>query len=105
MPPQQTNLTSETGPDAAVALGRSLPEKAAAWPQAASARNVLSLLKRYWRAFGERRRYRTVRIALRELSDRQLTDIGLTGPEIDCIAAHRAFERLREGMTDLWMRS
>ena len=89
MPPQQTTLTSETGGDAAAALGGALPEKEAVWPQAASARNVLSLLKRYWRAFRERRRCRTVRIALHELSDRQLTDIGLTGPEIDCIAAHR----------------
>jgi uncharacterized protein YjiS (DUF1127 family) len=133
MPPRQTNLTSETGRDAARlgldlsialvkdAMGQALPaarsdaaiaapgntvsEKDAAGPPAASTRNVLSLLRGYWRAFQERRQRRWLRSGLHDLSDRELMDIGVTRAEIDCIAAHRAIERLRDGTTHLWMRS
>ena len=129
MPPQQTNLTSETGrdaeglgldlsvalvkdamgdalaamrPDASiVALRDALSEKDAAGPPAASAQSVLSLLKGYWRAFQERRQRRRLRASLHDLSDRQLTDIGVTRGEIDCIAAHRAIDRLRDGTSIL----
>jgi uncharacterized protein YjiS (DUF1127 family) len=66
---------------------------------------VLSLLKRCWRAFQEQRQRQRVRASLHDLSDRELKDIGLTSTEIDCIAAHRALDRLRGGTTDLWMRS
>jgi uncharacterized protein YjiS (DUF1127 family) len=99
MPPQQTNLTSETGRDATAALDGALSEKDAARPQATSARNVLSLLKRYWRAFQEQCQRQRLRAALRDLNERELMDIGVTSAEIDFIAAHRAFNKLRDGTT------
>ena len=128
MPPQQTNLTSETGRDAAglgldlsiasvkdamgdalaaarptAALDDALSEKDAAGPTAASTRSVPGLLKRYWRAFQEQRQRQRLRASLHDLSDRELMDIGVTRAEIDCIAAHRAIDRLRDGTTHLWM--
>jgi uncharacterized protein YjiS (DUF1127 family) len=133
MPPQQTNLTSETGRDAAglgldlsIALVKdamgealaaarrdasiaaprdALSEKDAAGPPAASTRSVLSLLKGFWRASQERRQRQRLRTSLHDLSDRELMDIGVTRAEIDCIAAHRAIERLRDGTAHLWIRS
>jgi uncharacterized protein YjiS (DUF1127 family) len=129
MPTQQTNLTSETGRDSAgvgfdfsialvkeamddalattrptatiAALDGALSEKDAAEPPATSARSVLSLLKRYWRAFQERYRRQRLRATLHDLSDRELVDIGVTRAEIDCIAAYRAFDKLRDGTTYL----
>ena len=126
MPPHQTNLTSETGRDAAglglnlsialvkdamgealaaarpdasiVARSDALSEKDAAGPPATSAPSVLSLLRRYWRAFQERRQRQRLRASLHDLSDRELMDIGVTRAEIDCIAAHRAIDRLRDGI-------
>ena len=125
MPTQQTNPTSETGRDAAgvgldfsialvkeamddvlatarpnatiAALDGALSEKDAAEPPATSARSVLSSLKRYWRAFQEWYQRQRLRATLHELSDRELTDIGVTRAEIDCIAAYRAFDKLRDG--------
>ncbi|SFJ76031.1 DUF1127 domain-containing protein [Bradyrhizobium sp. cf659] len=88
MPPQQTNITSETEVDAA-RLRRDLSI-------------VLSLLKRYWRAFRERRRSPTV--TLQDLSDRELMDIGLTRGEIDYITPERAIDTLRDRATALWSR-
>jgi uncharacterized protein YjiS (DUF1127 family) len=124
MPTQQTNLTSETEQDAAVlgldlsialvkealgdtltaarpnasiaALDDALSEKDAG-RTAASTRSILSLFKRYWRAFRERR--------LHDLSDRELMDIGVTRGEIDYIARHRAIDRLRDSTTHLWILS
>jgi uncharacterized protein YjiS (DUF1127 family) len=129
MPTQQTNLTSETGRDSAragfdfsialvkeavddvlattrphatiAALDGALSEKDAAEPPATSARSVLSLLKRYWRAFQERYQRQRLRATLHDLSDRELVDIGVTRAEIDCIAAYRAFDKLRDGTTYL----
>ena len=131
MPPQQTDLISETKRDAAAtgldlsialvkgemgdalpaarhdaslaALTNALSEKDAAGPPAAAARSVFSLLERYWRAFQEGRRRERLRVSLRDLSRRQLMDIGLTPGDIDYIAAHRAIERLRDSTTRLWM--
>jgi uncharacterized protein YjiS (DUF1127 family) len=111
MPPQQTNLTSEPGREAAglrfdfanASAKDALSEKQAAGPPVASTRNVLRSLKGYWRAFRERRRRNRLRVSLNDLSDRQLMDIGLTPGDIDCIVAHRAFERLRDGTTNLWL--
>ena len=123
MPPQQTNLTSETGRDAAglrlaaalvkdgaghalaaaspnasiAALRDTLSEKEAAGPPVALTRSILSLLKEYWRAFRKRRQHERSRVSLHELSDRQLKDIGLTPDDIDCIFARRAIERFRDG--------
>lgn len=131
MPTQQTNLTSETGRDSAgvsfdvsIALVKeamddvlattrptatiaapdgALSEKDAAEPPAtsASARSVLGLLKRYWRAFQKRYQRQRLRDTLHDLSDRELMDIGVTRAEIDCIAAYRAFDKLRDGTTYL----
>ena len=93
-------------PDASiVALREALSEKDAAGPPAASARSVLSLLKGYWRAFQEQRQRQRLRASLHDLSDRELMDIGVTRAEIDCIAAHRAIDRLRDGTMLLWMLS
>ena len=133
MPTQQTNLTSETGRDSAgvgfdfsialvkeamddvlatarpnatiAALDGALSEKDAAEPPATSARSVLSLLKRYWLAFQERRKRQRSRATLHDLSDRELMDIGVTRAEIDCIAAYRAFDELRDGTAYFWIRS
>lgn len=133
MPTQQTNLTSEAERDAAVlgldlsitlvkdamddalaatrpnasiaALDDALSEKDAARPTAASTRSVLSLLKRYWRAFQERRQRQSLRATLHDLSDRELMDIGVTRGEIDYIAAHRAIDTLRDSTTYLWILS
>jgi uncharacterized protein YjiS (DUF1127 family) len=69
-----------------------LAETDAAGPTAASTRNVLGLLRRYWRAFQQRRQLQS----LADLSDRQLLDIGLTRGEIDCITPQRAIDRIRD---------
>jgi uncharacterized protein YjiS (DUF1127 family) len=116
MPPQQTNPGSES--DAAV-LGLDLTivvvkeatddAVAAARPHtsiaalddalsAVSTRNALSLLKRYWRAFGEWRQRQSSQTTLHDLSDRELKDIGVTRGEIDHIAAHRAIDALRDSI-------
>jgi uncharacterized protein YjiS (DUF1127 family) len=103
--PQETTLTSATGLDAAgdeLAAASPAALEAASWP-APSKRNVLSLLKIYWFAFQERRQRARLRVSLRDLSDRELLDIGLTPGDIDCIDAHRAIEKLRDGTTYLWM--
>jgi uncharacterized protein YjiS (DUF1127 family) len=132
MPIQPTDPASETGSDAAapgldltIALVKevtdtlaaahphasiaapdgALSEKNAAGPTAASTRHVLSLLKRYWRAFGEWRQRQSSRTTLHELSDRELMDIGVTRDEIDHIAPHRAIDALRDGTAHLWIRS
>jgi uncharacterized protein YjiS (DUF1127 family) len=131
MPPQQTNLTSETGRDAGwwssrflfresvsqrcdggvgACRGQSVAPgvfhqsdgKVEAEP-CASTRSVLSLLQGYWRAFQDRRQRERLRVSLHDLSDRELMDIGLTPGDIDYIVAHRAIERLRDGTTYLWM--
>ena len=131
MPPQQTNRTSETGrdaaglgfdlsialvrdtmdgalaavrPDASVAALRDVvAETDAVGPPAASTRSVAGLLKRCWRAFQGRRRRRSLRANLHDLSDRELMDIGVTRAEIDYLSAHRAIDTLRDGTTYLWI--
>lgn len=131
MPPHQPNLTPETGRDAArlgldlsialvkdatddalpaarpdasiAALRDALSEKDAAGPPAISAQSILSLLRRIWRAFQERRQRESLRACLYHLNDRELMDIGLTRGEIDSIGPHRAIERLRDRMTYPWL--
>jgi uncharacterized protein YjiS (DUF1127 family) len=113
MPPRQTSLTPETGRDAArlgldlsiAAPDDALSETDGAGPTAASTRNVLSLLKRYWRAFQERRQRRSLRAALHDLSDRELKDIGVRRDEIDYTAPHRAIDTLGDSTTYLWITS
>ncbi|UPT90479.1 DUF1127 domain-containing protein [Bradyrhizobium barranii subsp. apii] len=88
MPPQQTNISSEIERDAArLRLDLSI---------------VLRLIKRYWYAFQER--WQRPGIALQDLSDRELMDIGLTRSEIDYISPERAIDTLRDRATDLWRR-
>jgi len=88
MPPQQTNISSEIERDAArLRLDLSI---------------VLSLLRRYWYAFQERRQ--RPRVTLQDLSDRELMDIGLTRGEIDYITPERAIDTLRDRATALWSR-
>lgn len=112
MPPQQTNLTSEdaTGdalagawPDAIATRTDAFSEKEAAGPPIASTRNVLSLLKRCWRAFLESRQRARLRASLHDLSERELKDIGLTPGDIDYMVAHRTIEKLRDGRASLWI--
>jgi len=86
MPPQPTNLISEAPRDAA-GFGLDLP--------IASTRNALGWLKRYWRAFQERRRHRSLS-GLADLSDRELMDIGLTRGEIDYLTPQRAIDQIRD---------
>jgi uncharacterized protein YjiS (DUF1127 family) len=133
MPPHQTNLIPETGrdaaapgldvpialvkqamdgasaparPDAAVAALRGAsPDQDAAGPAAASMLRALGLLRRYWRASREWRQRRRLHVPLRDMSDRQLIDIGVTSAEIDAIAAQRTLDRLRDGTAYLWVGS
>jgi uncharacterized protein YjiS (DUF1127 family) len=89
MPPQQTNMTSET---------ERLPlELASTW-------SIPGLLARYWRALQDWRWRHGPQIALRDLSDRELMDIGLTRGEIDYITPERAIDRLRDSTSYLWGR-
>ncbi|PDT86643.1 hypothetical protein CO669_29690 [Bradyrhizobium sp. Y36] len=88
MPPQQTNITSATGGDAArLRVDLSI---------------VLGLLKRYWWALQKWRP--RARLTLRDLSDRELMDIGLTRGEIDSLVPECAIERLRDSARTLWGR-
>jgi uncharacterized protein YjiS (DUF1127 family) len=129
MPPQQTNVTSETGRDAAgplelttalakdamsdgsamacpdasiAALRDAFQEKEAVGPPVASTPRVLSLLQYYWRAFRKWRQRESFRANLHNMSERELMDIGLTSSDIDYIAADRAIERLRDGTAYFW---
>jgi uncharacterized protein YjiS (DUF1127 family) len=127
MPPEQTNLASETGrdtaglplalaiedatgndlagarPDASIAALRdAFSEKEAAGPPVAPTPSVLNLLQEYWRAFRKRRQRKRSCISLHDLSDRDLKDIGLTPGDVDYIVARRAIERLRDGTMQLW---
>ena len=121
MSPDQTNLTSAPGGDAAglhlavavvkdatgdVLAGAHLdtsiaaprdtfPEKEGTGPPVAPTRSVLSLLGEYWQAF----RMRCLQgspASLHDLSDRTLKDIGLSPSDIDYIVARRTLERYRD---------
>jgi uncharacterized protein YjiS (DUF1127 family) len=133
MPTQHSNFTAETrrdiaglGTDASVALAQdaaddvlaavgpnaaiaarddALSEKDAAGPPVASTRSVFDLLRRYWLVIQTRRQRHRLRATLRNLTERELMDIGITTSEIECIVAHRAADRQRDGMTRLWMHS
>lgn len=98
------NALAEPRLDASIAaLQDAFSEKQAAGPPDASTRGVLSLFRRYWRAFRARRQRARLRVTLHNLSERELMDIGLTQGDIDCIVANRAFERLRDGTTHPWL--
>ncbi len=58
----------------------------------ASTRRVSSLFWRYWGAFQERRKRQRLQATLRDLSDRELMDIGTTRGEIDYVASQRGID-------------
>ena len=78
----------------AATLDNALLDKDATGPTAASTRSILGLVKRYWRAFQQRRQSR--RLSLQDLSDRELMDIGLTRGEIDNFSPQRSIDALRD---------
>jgi uncharacterized protein YjiS (DUF1127 family) len=53
-----------------------------------SIRHAPGFIGKYWDAFQERRKQK-LRPTLSDLSDRELSDIGITRGEIDYIASHR----------------
>jgi uncharacterized protein YjiS (DUF1127 family) len=59
---------------------------------AASTRRVASFFKRYWGEFQERRKRRRSLVALCDLSDRELRDIGITRGEIEYVASNRSID-------------
>ena len=83
----------------AAALENAVSDKDADGP---AARSVLGLLKQYWSALWQRRKGR--RLALQDLSDRDLMDIGLTRGEIDYLTPQRAIDTLRDSTLHLWSR-
>jgi uncharacterized protein YjiS (DUF1127 family) len=68
-----------------------------AGPQTTWTRSGVDFLGRCWRALQARRQDRRSRVALCSLTERELSDIGVTSTEIDCIVARRTIERLRNG--------
>jgi uncharacterized protein YjiS (DUF1127 family) len=123
MPPHQTNSTIDAGhvsglnvdlsiasvkdaissvqpstPSEAsiAALREVLSEKDAAGPPARPTWLIIRLIGRCWRAIQERQRRESVRASLYELSERELTDIGITRAEIEHIAALQTLDRLKD---------
>ncbi|NPU68918.1 hypothetical protein HL667_28220 [Bradyrhizobium sp. 83012] len=128
MPPQ-THLTAEIARDAATrnrpltlvknaahqapAAPRSeasatvlrdvVSEKNAAGPPGGAASWLFRGIARSWHAFQDSCRRRRMRLHLRDLSEAQLIDIGLSQGDLDHLAAHRALERLRYDMANTMM--
>ena len=57
-----------------------------------STRSVSSFIWKYWDAFREHRERQNFHAAISDLSDRELTDIGNTRGEIDCVASRRGID-------------
>jgi uncharacterized protein YjiS (DUF1127 family) len=96
MPPQQTDPAFEIECDAAV---RGLDLTIVLAKEATDdTRNVLSLLKQYWRSFCVWRQRQSSQTTLHDLSDKELKDIGVTRGQIDHIAPHRAIDALRDSI-------
>jgi len=74
----------------------------AAGANAAPTRSLLGLLKQAWLAFLERRQ--GPQLTLRDLSDRELMDIGLTRGEVDFLSPQRAIDDLKDSTRYLWNR-
>ncbi|MGJ5154849.1 MULTISPECIES: DUF1127 domain-containing protein [unclassified Bradyrhizobium] len=72
------------------------PEKDAAGPPATPTWPIIRLIGWCWRAIQEWQRRESVRDCLHDLSERELTDIGITRAEIEHIAALRTLDRLRD---------
>ena len=58
-------------------------------PVTAARWQVYNFLRAYWNAFREWRKRPRFPANLRDLSDRELMDIGITRGEIDYLASHR----------------
>ncbi|MGJ4997158.1 DUF1127 domain-containing protein [Bradyrhizobium sp. HKCCYLS3077] len=92
-----SSLQPSTQPDAPIAALREvLSEKDAAGPPARPTWLIIRLIGWCWRAMQEWQRRESVRASLYELSERELTDIGLTRAEIEHISALRTLESLRD---------
>jgi uncharacterized protein YjiS (DUF1127 family) len=61
-------------------------------PAVTSFRRITSFFKRSWGACQERRERQRLRLALCDLSDRELMDIGTTRGEIDYVASNRGID-------------
>ena len=102
MPPHQTNATIDTARrdsrldvDACIAVRqKASSEKDAAGPPAPTWL-IIRLIGRCWRAIQERNRRASLRANLYELSERELTDIGITRAEIEHIAALQTLDGLK----------
>ena len=55
----------------------------------ASTSQISSAFKNFWGAFQEWRKWERLRVDFCNLSDRELTDIGITRGEIDYVASNR----------------
>ena len=92
-----SGVLQATYPDAAIAARQDASsEKNAAGPPATPTWLIIRLIGRSWRALRERRRRETLRANLYELSERELTDIGITRAEIEHIAALQALDGVRD---------
>ena len=60
--------------------------------QATAKREVYSPLEIYWDAFQQWRKRQTLRTRLCQLTERELTDIGITRGEIDYVASNRGID-------------
>jgi uncharacterized protein YjiS (DUF1127 family) len=68
-----------------------------------STRHIASFIRKYWDAFQERRERQKLRAAMSDLSDRELTDIGIARGEIDYVASQRGID-LRGMRSGKWLR-
>ncbi|MGY3453253.1 DUF1127 domain-containing protein [Bradyrhizobium sp. USDA 4353] len=84
-------------------LRDALSEKNAAGPPGLAAPWLFRRIARFWHAFQDSRRRRRMRVHLRDLSEAQLIDIGLSQGDLDHLAAHRTLERLRYDMANVMM--
>jgi len=92
-----SGVLQATYPDAAIAARQDASsEKNAAGPPATPTWLIIRLVGRSWRALQERRRRETLRANLYELSERELTDIGITRAEIEHIAALQTLGGVRD---------
>ena len=95
------NVLAAASEGAAIAARAAAAENKVAASPAAATQSILTILKQYWRRLQKRRQRQRLSIALHELSERELTDIGVTRAEIETITAHRTLDRLKSGMTRL----
>jgi uncharacterized protein YjiS (DUF1127 family) len=68
-------------------------------------RAITSLLKRSWRAFVQWRHQQSLQATLHGLSERELTDIGVTRGEIEYLTRRGTIDTLRDNKAYLWILS